>query len=408
MTKVFTTPRFRTAFDRPTPPLEVPAELTSGTAPELTVIDRMVRGEAIIGRFAASPALLGVKVRPTGRPVRVTAHFSVDSMSPDWWEERTSVDGGLPGGGSPRLFLVRSQGRTRGAVLLIRQAADSSVPTPGVACFDLQPDELSADGLFVLEVASIDARRPTWAPAAPLGTVGVRLDLVEFSEAAGPPPTGAVSTGTLPDDDDGKLPLRGGYFVANPGTGDGPVHWIARASLVEPLLPDPRGRGGSRAEPVERRPTGGRGLKRKVRRAARWVVPVAAVPVVTKAGQRAAAFERRLRRATKRRLAATPASPAAVRRTQGRTAGAQHNALAEVMFDLVDRKLVKVELVGTEPGPAPTVEVRARAGTEIEIVTDGPLRSPALVRLSVDPSVLREVPGANGKAVHWDIVRTEA
>jgi hypothetical protein len=69
------------------------------------------------------------------------------------------------------------------------------------------------------------------------------------------------------------------------------------------------------------------------------------------------------------------------------------------MFDLVSRNLVQVELVGAEPGPTPGVQVRARAGAEIEIVTDGPLTVPALIRLSVDPSV-----GADGKSVRWDLV----
>jgi hypothetical protein len=74
------------------------------------------------------------------------------------------------------------------------------------------------------------------------------------------------------------------------------------------------------------------------------------------------------------------------------------------MFDLVSRNLVRVELVGAEPGPTPGVRVRAHSGAEIEIVTDGPLTVPALVRLSIEPSVLNEVPGADGKAVRWDLV----
>jgi hypothetical protein len=74
------------------------------------------------------------------------------------------------------------------------------------------------------------------------------------------------------------------------------------------------------------------------------------------------------------------------------------------MFELVSRDLVQVELVGAEPGPTPGVQVRARADAEIEIVTDGPLTVPALIRLSVDPSVLRELPGAEGRTVRWDLV----
>lgn len=74
------------------------------------------------------------------------------------------------------------------------------------------------------------------------------------------------------------------------------------------------------------------------------------------------------------------------------------------MSDLVSRNLVRVELAGIEAGAMPGVQVRARAGAEIEIVTDGPLRTPALVRLSIDPSVLRELPGVDDKTVRWELV----
>jgi hypothetical protein len=71
---------------------------------------------------------------------------------------------------------------------------------------------------------------------------------------------------------------------------------------------------------------------------------------------------------------------------------------------LVSRNLVQVELVGVEPGPTPGVQVRARGGAEIEIVTDGPLAVPALVRLSVDPSVVRDLLDIEDGTVRWDLV----
>jgi hypothetical protein len=74
------------------------------------------------------------------------------------------------------------------------------------------------------------------------------------------------------------------------------------------------------------------------------------------------------------------------------------------MSDLVSRNLVRVELAGIEPGATPGVQVRARAGAEIEIVTDGPLWTPALIRLSIDPSVLRRLPGVDDKTVRWELV----
>lgn len=406
MTKIFTAPRFDTAFDRVIEPLALPGQLSSGAASQLTTVDGLVRGIACIGRFITSPALLGVKVRPTDRPVRVTAHLCFDSMSLDWWEERTPMEGPFRGASTPRLLLVRSQGKARGAVLLIRQAADSGTATAGVVSFDLRPEELTAEGLFVLEVVSIDKGRPAWAPAVSLGSIGIRLDLIEFTEAHGDREIGQVSTGNLPFGPvNGTLTLRGGYFVANPGDGDEPQRWIARASVVEPLVPGPRTKGAPVAEPVENRPSTARGLKRRVKRAARWVVPVAAVPVVRRASRRAAALERRVLRAAKRRMSARSASSvSAGSPTPAAPSGPLHNPFADVMFDLVSRNLVQVELVGAEPGPTPGVQVRARAGAEIEIVTDGPLAVPALIRLSVDPSVLREVPGADGKTVRWDLV----
>ena len=82
------------------------------------------------------------------------------------------------------------------------------------------------------------------------------------------------------------------------------------------------------------------------------------------------------------------------------------NPLADVMADLVSRNLVQVELAGIGAGATPGVQVRARAGAEIEIVTDGPLRVPTLVRLSIDPASLRGVPGVDDKTVRWDIVET--
>ena len=414
MTKTFTTPRFETAFDRVIEPLALPGELSSGSVPELTTGDGLARGIACIGRFVTSPALFGVKVRPTDRPVRVTAHLRFDSMSLDWWEELTPMDGPFRGAGTPRLLLVRSQGKARGAVLLIRPKADSGPAATGVVSFDLRPEELTAEGLFVLEVVSIDKGRPAWAPAVSLGSVGVQVDQIEFTEVQGNREIGLVSTGNLPvGPENGMLTLHSGYFVANPGDGDEPQRWIARATVVEPLVSVPPTKVAPVAEPVENRPSTARGIKRRVKhrvkRAARWVVPVAAVPVLRRASRRAAALERRFLRAAKRRTPARSPSPvSAGPPTPVVPSGPPHNPLADVMFDLVSRNLVQVELVGAEPGPAPGVQVRAQAGAEIEIVTDGPLAAPALIRLSVDPSVLREVPGADGKTVRWDLVVAES
>ncbi|GAB3814028.1 hypothetical protein [Kribbella italica] len=424
MTKTFTTPRFQTVYDRVVEPLVLPGELRSGEAPDLTTVDQFVRGVAVIGRFVAAPGLLGVKVRPTGRPVRVIAHVRFDTMSLDWWEERVPpTDDQLRGVNAPRLLLVRSQGKTRGAILLIRHAADAGRPTTGVISFDLRPEELSEEGLFILEVASIDAGRPDWAPAVVKGPIGIMMDTVEFVEVDGTPKPGRVSTGTVPVDPDAEtMTVRGGYFVANPDERDEPRRWIARATVVEPLVPGPTTKVEPVVEPIEvvaepvvakvkAPPSIQRRLKRKLRRAARWVVPVAAAPAAQRMGKRAAALERRLRRAASRRNPARSATPPPAPPPPPPPppppvvpAGPPPNPLADVMFDLVDQNLVHVELAGVEPGPVPEVRIRARADAEIEIVTDGPLEVPVLVRLSVDSSVLQSVPGADGGTVRWDLV----
>lgn len=413
MTRTFTTPRFQTAFDPVIEPLALPGELRSGAAAELTTVDQMVRGNAVIGRFSASPALLGVKVRPTGRPVRVTAHFRFDSMSLDWWEQRVTTPGPIRGAGAPRLLLVRAQGKTRGAALLIRPAVDFRRAATGVVCFDLRPEELTAEGLFVFEMLSIDTGRPAWAPAVPAGSVGIMMDVIEFAEVEGDREIGLVSTGTLPaDPGNGGLTLGAGYFVANPGDRDEPRRWIARATLVEPVLPGPRTKFAPFVdpvgEPIESPPSRDtkQRIKYRAKRAARWVVPVAAVPVARRVRRRAAGLDRRLLRVAKRWMSARSVSWMSTSLSAPRASA--RNPLADVMFDLVSRNLVQVELAGIGAAATPGVQVRARAGAEIEIVIDGPLTVPALVRLSIDPSSLRGVPGVDDKRVRWELVETES
>lgn len=408
MTRTFTTPRFQTAFDRVVEPLALPGRLSSGAAPQLTTVDQVVRGTAVIGRFIASAGLLGVKVRPTGRPVRVTTHFRYDSMALEWWEDRIATPGPVRGAGAPRLLLVRSQGRTRGAALLIRPAADFRRAATGVVSFDLQQEELTAEGLFVLEMVSADMDRPEWAPAVAAGSVGIMMEAIEFAEVHGDREVGLVSTGTLPVDPDSiTLTLPAGYFVANPTGRDEPRRWIAAATLVEPLVPRPRIKVAPVVEPVEIRPSTSQGIRRKVKRrikrAARWVVPVAAVPVARRVSRRTMALERKVLRAARRRMHSAPPVTVAPP-TPAPPVGPPPNPLADAMADLVSRNLVRVELAGIEPGATPGVQVRARAGAEIEIVTDGPVMAPALIRLSIDPSVLRELPGVDDKTVRWELV----
>jgi hypothetical protein len=74
------------------------------------------------------------------------------------------------------------------------------------------------------------------------------------------------------------------------------------------------------------------------------------------------------------------------------------------MAGLVSQHVVQVELAGLEPGATPGIQVRALSDAEIEIVTDGPLTVPALIRLSVDSSALGDVLDLEEPKVRWDLV----
>jgi hypothetical protein len=404
VTRTFTAPRFQTAYDQAIEPLRLPGELTAGSAAQLSVVDRLARGNAIVGCFVGSPAMLGVKVRPTGRPIRVTVHFSIDNRSLDWWEERVPEELGPRDATTPRLFVVRSQGKTRGAVLLIRQAVDVGAGTGGVVTFDLQPDELSEQGLFVLEVISADHDLPEWAVAAPQGTVGVRVDRIEFGEVVkAQPDRGRVSTGHLPVNGDGRVrTLRCGYFVANPVDDPGPRSWVVRASLVSRPVPVIADKTTPVARPTEQPRRKSRGAGQQVRRAARWVVPIAALPAAKRASRRLALLDRRLRTGAR----PSPVSGQLSGRPQqiANVATPAHDPLADLMADLVQRNLVAVELVALEGGTVPGVTVRARPDAGLEIVVDGPLPGPVLVRLSIDENAFAGVPDIRGRAVRWELV----
>jgi len=169
----------QTAFEAPVPSLPVPGTLTAGNRPELLVVDKVARGVTVLGRYGATPALFGLKVRPSGGAVRVSVRFSIDNASADWWEARAPQHLKNRDPARGRLFLVRSQGATRAAVYLVRRPQDAGGVTRGEARFDLPAEALDEAGLLIVEVQSIDPL-PSWArhQLAPFAPIGVQIDAV--------------------------------------------------------------------------------------------------------------------------------------------------------------------------------------------------------------------------------------
>lgn len=244
-----------TEFDRPVPRLPVPGTLTSGGRPQLQLVDGLARGDGVIGRFETSPALVAVKLAPVATRVRVTVHLAADEDTASWWERRVPEDVVPRSPHAARLLRVRSQGQTRGAVLLARRVEDFGLRARTRLGFELVPDELPSDGFLIVEVS--DVRRPlpdAVADAlAPHAAVGVRLDAIELAPVTEPRADamsvggmdgttaerlGFVATGGLPGPDHAAIPLRAGFFVTGP-VAAARVQWSLRATLVRDTRPDP-------------------------------------------------------------------------------------------------------------------------------------------------------------------------
>lgn len=230
------TVHFATAEDRPVAALDLPATIDNGAEPAMFIMDGFVRGSGIVGRFAASPGLIGIKVA-TGklwdsdtdsgpRRLRVTVALRADGETAEWWEHRVkeSVEPRLPHG--PRVVLVRSQGATRGAALFARRPGAFSFNSTATVTFDLTADEVPEDGLLVIELA--DARERLTSQMAPHAAVGIRLDSIEIAAATSDLPAAPISTGG------GDLVL-----VAPRRPVTGTVRWRLRSRPSEVVTPDP-------------------------------------------------------------------------------------------------------------------------------------------------------------------------
>ncbi|BCJ36461.1 hypothetical protein Athai_39640 [Actinocatenispora thailandica] len=223
---------FDTVLDRPVPALRPPVTVRTGGGASLQICDGFVRGTGIVGRFSASPGLLGLKVA-AGGPVRVSVVLRADRETATWWEHRVpdSVRPRRPH--AARLLLVRSQGATRAAALLTRPRGAFALDATATVRFDLAADELPADGLLVLEIA--DAAAGTGS--LPYAAVGVRIDsvAVEPLPAVGP----AVSAEGQVAPAGGSSVEDGLFLVAPPNPDPVRYRWVLRAAPQPPAAVDP-------------------------------------------------------------------------------------------------------------------------------------------------------------------------
>ncbi|WP_018155329.1 hypothetical protein [Demetria terragena] len=181
---------FDTIFDEPVPTLQVPCTLTEGQRPEVKVVDRFTRGLAIVGRFALEPSLIGLKVTPGSTDaVRVLVQFSVDAVTDTWWSKRTPADTVRSDDATARMFVLRSQGKTRAAVALAAPDMTPDGPIRAQVEFDCEPGAVNPDGLLILEVLQPEGL-PRWAArrVMPYAPVGVRIDKISLLEAQGEAP----------------------------------------------------------------------------------------------------------------------------------------------------------------------------------------------------------------------------
>ncbi len=187
----------------------------------------------MLGRCEGSPALVGLKVaRPPG-PVRVTVTLRATATTAQWWDRVVPAGTGPRRPYDPRLVLLRSQGVTRSAILLARRPSEFVFTERITVSFDLAPEEISDDGLLVVELAEPVCPLPGWVTTrlAPYPAAGVAIRRIAVDLATGAPP---VATGRQP------VPLAAGCLLAiGPGThaGPGPV-WTLHAGSPATVAPD--------------------------------------------------------------------------------------------------------------------------------------------------------------------------
>jgi len=385
-------PRLLTSYDRRVPALELPGTLDRGDLPALQVVDGLARGASLPGRFTRSPALVGIKVRPSGDAVRVTANLTLDNASVKWWADRVPADVQPRTPTAARVLLVRAQGRTRTAVVLDRPGAAGAGRTVPVS-FDVDAAELTAEGLFTLELQDVYDGLPAWAAdmIAPHGAVGIALAPVDF--AAVPASPAPVS-----------LPLYNGLFVADPGS----THWRLEPVMTTPPPPPPAPATATAGQ-----------YRLPPRPVDTPVVPVSHRTLVARDpkgrfGRWAAGMRERIE-AEGRLNGTAPSHPArqpgaATRRPKAGQGSADQRAvpldpadiLAALIADLFREDRIKAHAVGLTSGAESRFAVRLDEGG-LDLTPAAPLTEPTLVRLEILEDELISAPEFRRWGVVWHL-----
>lgn len=391
-----------TTYDRQVPALSVPGAVTSGDQPELQLVDGLTRGGGVVGRFDETPGLVAVKVAPTCAWYRVTVRLAADGDTAAWWERRVPehVLPRRPHG--PRLLAVRSQGLTRGAVLLARRVDDFQLRARTAFAFDLSADELPADGFLVVEVCDVADALPSWAaePLTAHPAVGVRVDAVEIAAASGRPGPlaeggsldgaacerlGLVGTGGLSGQGTASLPLRAGFLLVRPPDGvDATLTWTLRATAAGQPHPDPV---PAELGPVlpKRGPDEPRlSTREKAMAVARHEFDVLRGDVRRRARHVTARGLRRVTRPVDRGLAPL------------------------VCDDLLARGLLTARLASLDGSEAPACEVSATPGGLVAVTCAEPLTGPAVLALTARTATGGPLTRVGGGRLQWHLVSTRA
>jgi hypothetical protein len=265
-----------------------------------------------------------------------------------------------------------------------------------VLSFDLAARELSDDGLFVLEVDTLEKRVPSWVrdELAPVGTAGVSVDAIEFAALAGGPtakldtPPGLLSTGTLGDMEGGS-PIRTPFFVVNPSPAREllVLHLSAtlgrqarRLPLIRraagPAVPTETEKSGSEPATMPDDEPGSPRSRITIRRIGRAATPPGVVVVA-----------RRLLRFVQRHEAHRWRRATMWGREQEVEPPLRQESVEDLLTSLLANGGIVVECIALEGGHARLVGLSHLGGGVLELQLSVSVPAPVLIGLRVDPVV---------------------
>jgi hypothetical protein len=267
-------------------------------------------------------------------------------------------------------MLVRSQGRTRAAVLLGRRPDAFGFASRATVRFRVEGEDIADDGLLVIELAD-----SMLAPAyghAPHAASGVRIDTLRIAPVDAEPADDAARTGAelvehglagtgLPPRS-GRAPLSDNLFTVSAGE-----TWRLRARLMRPLPPDAA--RPSPGPPWPRPLTGAPQLRMREK---------AVLLVKHRARQARRDLARRAGHATARALRAAEKPIDAL----GTLAMRREIERGRLRADII-------ELSATATGTAVPCLIRYRGRGTVELTAPAPVTTASVVRLSTEPRRFR-------------------